>query len=376
MSAMTLRVRPARHYQHPRAPVRIAADVAAPPIARALSRAMKAAQTSFPEEQATYLLQNGRYGEIAGIIDWNHQNEAMKRPLSMLGDLWLVCAEIGERKINGAFTSRRRRVRYGKAAGEGERAAFADRYADAGVASAIAPTAPLLKDQSDLFNFDRFDPATQRKIRAYQDLFIRELSEGARGSVERAIMDGLRKGLPPEAIVTRIKRAIGLTVQQAAAVERFREQLIAGDRGALSRALVLEKDKRRIRAALDAGVPLDHPAIDRMVDRYEFSYRDYRALTIARTETTNAAAMGLQDAYEQAVARGAMPREAVRQFWQLALDEDTCKHCISVVDLNPDGVALGEPFDSDEGPVTSPGLHPNCRCSLEMQVDLSLVPSA
>lgn len=363
-----MRIRPARHYQSPRDPVRVAADVAAPAIGRALERAIKAAQTGFDAAKAEHLIRNGRLGEVVGIIAWNHQNEAMKRPLGMLGDLWLVCAEIGERKINGAFTSRRRRVRYVKAPGLVERADQPRRYAASGTAEMI------LKDQADLFNFDRFDPATQRKIRAYQDLFIRDLSDGARGSVERAILDGLRKGLPPEAIVTRIKRAIGLTVQQAAAVERFRDQLIAGDAAALGRTLVSPGDARRIRNALDGGVPLPLDVIDRMVDRYEFRYRDYRALTIARTETTNAAAMGLQDSYEQAVERGAMPREAVRQMWRLALDERTCEHCISVVDLNPDGVPLGEPFDSDEGPVTAPGLHPNCRCSLEMVVDLSMVP--
>lgn len=368
---MSKRIRPARHYQHPREAVRRLADHGAPPIGRALAKALEAAARGLDAERVTYLLRNGRYGEVVDVIDWRQGEEAMKRPLSMLGDVALMAGELGERKINGAFNARGRKVRYGKGAELVERA----NHLDAPARLFGTPAIDIVKDQADLFNFDRFSPETLRAIRALQDEFIRELSTKSRNAIERAILAGLQQGLTPEAMVTRIKRAVGLTSQQAEAVERFREQLLANDPRALQRVLVGANDAKRIRAAVAAGAPLDVDVIDRMVDRYAFRYRDYRALTIARTETTNASALGLQLAYEQLVERGAAPREAITQHWKLALDERTCDHCISVVDMNPDGVKLGQPFQSDHGPVKRPSLHPSCRCSLEMALNLDLIPA-
>jgi hypothetical protein len=111
-----------------------------------------------------------------------------------------------------------------------------------------------------------------------------------------------------------------------------------------------------------------------MTEAYERAYLDYRAMTIARTEATRAASMGLLDSYRQAVERGVMPAAAVTKHWRIALDERACQHCLSVVRLNPDGVALDAMFQSDEGPVDAPGLHPQCRCNLELVTDLDLVP--
>ena len=358
---MVRRIRPARHYQHPEAPIRRIMDAGRLPTARAFKAALRAARRLFDAPKAAYLISNGRYREVVGIIDWNHANEAMRQPLAMVGDVRQVASQLGARKINGAFTSRGRKVRYKKAAGTGERATHASRWSDhhpEGPPS--VPSEAILKDQADLFNFDRFDPETQRRIRAYQDLFITELTKDSRKAVEGIILRALLLGLPAAEIAEQVRLVIGLTERQAMAVLRFREQLMSLDPKALARALVGGADVQIIRRAINDGQPLDRETLDAIVRRYEENYLDSRALTIATTELTRAAAMGLQDSYEQAIERGAMPREAVRQFWQLDLDERTCEHCLSVVDMNPDGVPLGDMFDSDEGPVDAPGLHPNC----------------
>lgn len=379
------RIRPARHYQPPDAPIRRLADAGIPPIARALKTTLTVAARLFDGAKAEYLLQNGRYREVAGIINWAHADEAMRRPMTMLGELWLMAGELGERKLNGSFRAHRRVVRFKK------QNAHPEERQGAGVLTADAPRGSastvwilehesvlaslvIEKDQADLFNFDRFDPVTQTHIRAFQDALIAQLGVDARVTIEETILAGLRAGRTPAEMVQQIRAVIGLTDRQAAAVLRFRQMLLENNPQALTRSLFAVRDKAAFYEAVGAGKILDTASIDRMVDRYRDNYLDHRALTIATTEATRAASLGLQDSYQQAVTRGVLPNAAVRQYWLLDLDERTCDHCISVVDMNPDGVALGEPFQSDHGPVEGPGLHPNCRCSIELVTNLDLVP--
>jgi hypothetical protein len=144
----------------------------------------------------------------------------------------------------------------------------------------------------------------------------------------------------------------------------------------LARALLSAADRAMVQRALADNRKLTTEEVDAATDRYAAAYLTYRANTIATTEVTRASSLGLQEGYLQAVRRGVLPVNAVHQFWKVSLDERTCSHCLSIVDMNPFGVPLGEPFESDQGPVDCPGLHPNCRCSLEMVVNLDLVPTS
>lgn len=372
------RIRPAKHYQHPQAPVRALADKAIPSLSRALRTALKASRSLFDVSRAEWLLQQGRYREIADLIDWNHSDQAMRHPLAMLGDVWLAGGKVGARKINGAFTSRRRVVRYKKAAGVEERL-----HADGLTAPHRSAAAPILpedwfeasiieKDQSDLFNFDRFDPVTQAHIRSFQDALITQLGVDSRVTIEETILAALRAGKSPADIARQIKATIGLTDKQAAAVLRFRQQLEDMDPALLTRKLT--GDTSAFIEARAAGKTIEASTIDQMAATYADNYLNYRALMIATTEATRASSLGLQDSYQQAIDRGAMPAEAVTQYWQISLDEKTCDHCLSVVDMNPDGVPFGEQFQSDDGMIDGPPYHPNCRCSLEFVTNLDLVP--
>lgn len=375
---MVKRIRPARHYQHPQAAVRRIADFAIPKVRRALKTALRAGRKVFDSERAVQFLRQGRYAEVAGLMDWHHAKEALRLPMNLLGDVWVLGGQAGARKINGAFAARRRVVRYRKASEPVER----QRNAGHGLRShgltvdelTYLEKVAVEKDAADQFDFDRFDPVTQNHIRQFQDALITSMGADARAVIEHTIVEGMRAGKGAEDIVADIRNVIGLTPQQASAVIRFRTQLQNMDSSALQRGLAAAEDKATIRAALANGMALTSTQIDDMVATYEDNYLDYRAGMIATTEATRAASLGLQDSYEQAINRGAMPKEAVRQYWQISLDERTCDHCLSVVDRNPDGVPFGEQFDSDDGPVDAPPYHPNCRCSLEFVTDLDLVP--
>lgn len=375
---MVKRIRPARHYQHPQAPVRALADKAIPYVTRAFKVALKAGKRLFDGEKAAQFIEQGHWREVYTLVDWGHADEAMRHPMALLGDVWLQGGAIGARKINGAFTSRRRVVRYKKEAATTEESRSsrlpAERTAPILDGESLFASLIIEKDQSDLFNYDRFDPVTATHIRAYQDALISQLGVDSRAVIEQTITDALRAGRSPDEIVNQIRAVIGLTPKQAQAVLNFRAMLMEMDAAALDRTLMAGADRAAMRAALAEGKSLVQMQIDAMVARYEENYLTSRATSIAVTESTRAASLGLQDSYQQAVARGAMPAEAVTQYWQISLDEKTCDGCLSVVDQNPDGVPLGATFDSEDGPIDGPPYHPNCRCSVELVTNLDLVP--
>lgn len=292
---MVRRIRPARHYQHPRAPIRALADGAIRPMAQAFKTSLKVARKLFDGDKAAYLLANGRWREVASLIDWKHADEALRRPLGLVGDVWLAAGYVGERKINGAFAARRRPVRYG-----------------------------IRKDHADQFSFDQFNPTTQAKIRDLQDMLISELGQGSRQTIEQVILNALRMGKRPEDIVREIRAVIGLTARQAQSVINYRNQLLELEPNAMRRALVSAADRSAVATAISGGTALSASEIDQLVASYEDAYLTHRAITIATTEATRASSMGLQDSYQQAVERGVLPNEAVRVVWQISLDEKTC----------------------------------------------------
>lgn len=326
------KVRPARHYQRKDAPIRALADRSIPRIARSLKRALAVLDRTFDHDQALHFIRDGRWAEVAQLADVKHQQEALKLPLSMLGNVWLDGGEVGARRLNGQFNARSRVVRFRKAqASLEERLQAGPRLY--GLRSRTAPildletlmsTVPVYKDQADLFNFDRFDEVTQLRIRAFQDELIRTLGVDSRLTIQQTIQDAMRHARTPEEIMHRIRAVIGLTPKQASAVMRFRQQLLDMNPAAAARTLLHRADAAIIRATFGAGQGLSAERIDQMVQAYQDRYLDYRALSIAQTETTRAASLGLQDSYAQAVDRGALPREAIRQYWQISLDETTC----------------------------------------------------
>ncbi len=235
---------------------------------------------------------------------------------------------------------------------------------------------PLLgivrKDANDQYTFDLYSQEVQDELRAAQDALIVGLEQDVRDSIDAIIMDAAQRGLGPEEIVDSIRDLIGLTDRQVAAVGNYRSMLENLDPGALDRQLrnVLEDDV--VQQAIDDQTDLAAAYIDKMTGDYVDNYLDYRAETIVQSEVTRAVNAGLQDSYSQAIDRGVFPSEAVRQFWRI--NPDACEICQSIPDMNPDGVAMDEAFDSIDGPQDAPpDPHPHCFCSLEIVTDLDMV---
>jgi len=336
-----------RDYQDPREPVRMLAQANERHLAKDLREAFRHLRNRVPVAEIARLIRHGHLAGVADAAGLGHFGEVLKEPFQRLGEVWNKAADIGADRINRDFKRAGKRVRYRPR-----------------VAKAIG----------DGFDFDLLDEETQAALREAQDDLIAQLDSAARDVIEAAITNGVNAGDTPEEIAAAIRDTISLTDRQAQAVTNYRLLLEDLDSGALNRALRNIEYDAAVEDAIDSGEFLSADAIDRMVEDYADNFLDFRADTIARTESLRAANQGLRDGYRQAADRGVFPAEAVTRHWQIATDERVCPVCQSVAERNPDGVGLDEDFESEDGPQDDPPIHPRCRCTVEYITNLDMLP--
>lgn len=220
------------------------------------------------------------------------------------------------------------------------------------------------------FSFGITNPQTINYLRQYELRLIRSLTNSARNSIRTALVDGMQAGLNPITIARDVRRYIGLTPYQTKAVSNYRIALENQSKSALGRALRDKRFDRTVARAAAGGPELTPAQIDRMVERYQQRYLAFRAETIARTEAANAASMGNSLAWRQQIDEGLIEADAVSRHWIYTHDKKT-RHAHRTIDeMNPDGVGIDEPFESELGPIMHPGdpnaaaaNSINCRCA-------------
>lgn len=218
--------------------------------------------------------------------------------------------------------------------------------------------------QSLLRPFDRLDPAVVRQLTTFRADMVREITAQTQEAIRQILFTSAYAWSTPAEMARDLRNVIGLTAQQAQAVVNYRGLAETLDPAVLDRALRDARFDPTMSRAIADNEPLETEKVDRMVERYASRYLDYRAKTIARTESLRAANLGAKAGVEQAVKRDIVTNAQVTRFWLIAMDEKTCPFCRSVPEMNPDGVGLDEPYDSSEGPVDGPAdSHPNCRCT-------------
>lgn len=345
------RVRPAKDYQRPDAPIRLLAIHGRAAIRRDMKASLSHLEALVDPIPITYRIKVGAYDQVKDVIAWNHWREVLPVPFERIAQLFEAAAQLGVRKINGSFDAKQRRVSFTNSR------PYRLRKADIG----------------ERFNFNRFDQTTLDRLRDAQDVLIQQLTTEARDTVDTVVLNGVREGLEPSAIVDDIRNLIGLTDTQAQAVLNYRRMLEEGDLTALTRQLRDPSLDAALRQSI-LDVSNNQALVDRAVRAYEDNYLDYRANNIATTESVRAANAGLHDSYRQAIDRGALPADAIRRYWQISLNENVCPICTSIPDMNPDGVMVGEDFQSIDGPYNDAPVHPHCECSVEYVTDLDQVP--
>lgn len=150
--------------------------------------------------------------------------------------------------------------------------------------------------------------------------------------------------LSPRVIADQVKETVGLYPRLANAVFNYQEQL------------------------LDQGYSLDH--VQDLVTDYYNRLLDYRATTIARTETQRASHRAQLFVWKDAASRGLIDRAVAKKVW--VVDGSPCEICAPM-----EGVAVGldeewelEDGESVEVPADS---HPNCLCNMSLETGDSSV---
>ena len=210
--------------------------------------------------------------------------------------------------------------------------------------------------------FNLLNPEAVRFLDSYTFDLIQQVTQETRDAIQAIIIRSFREGGSPLEQARQIRDVIGLTARQEVAVDNFRNALSSGMssdlRTALDRSLRDGRYDRTLLSALRNDRPLAQAQIDRMVERYRQRYLQYRARTIARTESIRASNKGQRELWRQAVHQGLIPGTA-RRKWIVSGDERTCAICL---DLEDEERGLDEEFAP--GIMEPPDPHPDCRCSL------------
>lgn len=181
----------------------------------------------------------------------------------------------------------------------------------------------------DAVSFDITNPRVYEWIDDHGTKLVKEVTENTKEAIKKAVTYAYDKGKGPRVIADEIISHIGLLPNQVAAAENYRADL----------------EKQGMAPA----------KIDKTVQLYEYRLLQYRANTIARTETINAAAAGQQFYWDSAVKDGLLDKAAFVVEWSTAVN-DACSKCIDM-----DGM-IREIDGVYSNGVERPTRHPNCRC--------------
>jgi hypothetical protein len=182
--------------------------------------------------------------------------------------------------------------------------------------------------------FDLTNPAAVRAVDNEVANLVREITEESRGAIRDLVRQSVQGSFDVRQLARQVRGSIGLTSRYALAVDRYQQTLIDGG---------MAEGRAMARSQAYADRLLRH-----------------RAETIARTEVIRATSAGQQAVWNDAQAEGLLPVDAQR-IWITTPDDRLCELCAP---MDGQTVGLNEPFQSDEGPVDYPPLHPQCRCAI------------
>lgn len=182
------------------------------------------------------------------------------------------------------------------------------------------------------------NPASVAWARQRGGKLIQGISARQRELVRRVVARGLERGQRADTMAAAIRRAVGLTERDEAAVERRRTSLLGAGAG-------------EARAESEA-------------DEYAGSLLEARALRIARTETVAAQNMGLLDGWREAQEAGELPADQKRVWVSAPESPNPNRPCAICLGLDGQAVGLDEPFISEDvGEVWAAPAHVSCRCT-------------
>lgn len=191
-------------------------------------------------------------------------------------------------------------------------------------------------------SFDLVNPETVAWVETYSLELITAIDDATREAIRALLLRSANGELTVDRVAKLIGESIGLTPTQAVAMENV-------ERDAFDKAL--KAGKSVAQAQEMAG---------KAAERYRKAAIKMRAENIARTETLRAANAGQQALWNQHIKDGLLPVSAMK-IWIVTPDDRLCPRCRQLRDLE---APVSEPFQTPEGEVDYPPLHPRCRCAM------------
>lgn len=191
---------------------------------------------------------------------------------------------------------------------------------------------------ANTLTFDVINEDSVAFLRRTRFKLVAEITRTTEEGIRQIVIDAYEQGGHPYEQARKIRNLVGLTRRQAIAVDNYEKMLTA------------EGMKRS--------------QVNKLVTAYRNRQLTARARNIARTETIRAANAGQQQVWQQAVKRGLLDPQTVRRIWIVTPDDRLCPICAPIPGMNPEGVKLNDSFDTPQGPVKEPPVHPQCRCAV------------
>jgi len=242
------------------------------------------------------------------------------------------------------------------------------------------------------FAFDLNNPRAEAWLRDNSSRLVIRINEDQREAIRIALEAATNRGQGPRRtaldIVGRINRAtgrreggiVGLTSNQARAVESARDDLLSGDPARMGNYFSRGRRDRRfdriVQRAIDEGRPVAAADVQRITARYSDRLLELRGSVIARTEALQGFNAAQDEALRQAVDQGLVQEQNIVKVWVTASDSrvrDTHDG------MNGDRRPLGQPFETDDGQrLMYPGDRSlgasaaniiQCRCAIRQEVD-------
>lgn len=201
---------------------------------------------------------------------------------------------------------------------------------DKRTAKVRAAEAKLFKERLEQIQVP-INPFSLAWVRAKAASLVVEISNQQKRLLREIIAEGFEAGERPETILKEIQQLVGLTRRERGWVQNRREALAA---------------------------KLEGERLERAVDRYARRLLRQRANRIARTETIDAYAQGLDDSWQLAKDEGLLDDTVMQDWVELSASPRTCKICQGLGKSDP--VPLGQPFVSEFiGEIYRPPSHPH-----------------
>jgi HK97 family phage portal protein len=169
--------------------------------------------------------------------------------------------------------------------------------------------------------------------------FIAEIKLATKKAIRSSIAQALKRGLSVNQEVRRLlKLQIGLTEQQAGAVDNYAQRL-------KTRKPQLSKEQ-----------------LDKRVLRYRNAKQRLRAQTIARTELAFGSSAGQEGLWQQAAKQELLNTTKLNRKWLSTFDLKRCAICGGLSNLP--SIPFEKSFEYAGRSYRNAPAHPNCRCTV------------